>query len=101
MNVDEFFDHELDERTAVRAATRVAVRQAFASLPRVCVSSCKGGGKLVFFAARLTSGDGGRVAAVADPAPVVPSRVTACIQEVHITLGQMPCAALERALRLA
>jgi D-sedoheptulose 7-phosphate isomerase len=32
---------------------------------------------------------------------VVPSRATARIQEMHITLGQMLCAALERELGLA
>lgn len=32
---------------------------------------------------------------------VVPSRTTARIQEMHITLGQMMCGALERALGLA
>jgi D-sedoheptulose 7-phosphate isomerase len=192
MDVGEFFDHELDEHAAVLAATRVAVRQSFASLLQVCVSSCMTGGKLVFFgnggsaadaqhlateltvryhrdrrpipalalttdtsaltaigndlgfewlfarqvealcrsgdvcigistsgesinvvrgleaadrlsctAAALTGGDGGRVAAVADPALVVPSWVTARIQEMHITLGQMLCAGLERELGLA
>src|SRR5512144_2757883 len=192
MDLDSFFDHELDEHAAVLAATRAAVRQPFAWLLRLCVRACDDGGKLVFFgnggsaadaqhlateltvryqrdrppipalalttdtstltaigndlgfewlfarqvealcrpgdvcvgistsgesinvvrgleaagrlsctAAALTGGDGGRVAAVADPALVVPSRVTARIQEMHITLGQMLCAALERELGLA
>lgn len=52
-------------------------------------------------AAALTGGDGGRLMAIADPVLVVPSRVTARIQEMHITLGQMLCAALERELGLA
>jgi hypothetical protein len=101
MYVDEFFDDELDGRAAVRAATCIAVRQSFASLLQVYVRSFRAGGKLAFFAAPLTSADGGRVAAVADPALVVPSRVTARIQEMHITLGQMLCLGLERELGLA
>ena len=192
MNIDGFFDRELDEHAAVLAATRLAARQPFARLLRLCVESCNDGGKLVFFgnggsaadaqhvateltvryrrdraaipalalttdtsaltaigndlgfewlfarqvealcrpvdvcigistsgesenvvrgleagrrlgcaAAALTGGDGGRVATIADPALVVPSRVTARIQEMHITLGQMLCAALERELGLA
>lgn len=50
--------------------------------------------------AALTGGTGGRLASLADPALVVPSRVTARIQEMHILLGHMLCAALERELGL-
>lgn len=42
---------------------------------------------------------GGEVGAVADVSLVVPSNNTARIQELHITLGQMLCGALEMALR--
>ena len=51
-------------------------------------------------AAVLTGNAGGAVKAVADPVLIVPSDVTARIQEMHITLGQMLCAALERELGL-
>ena len=43
---------------------------------------------------------GGRMAAVAEPYLVVPSNTTARIQEMHITLGQMLCGALEIELQL-
>src|SRR5512143_1321528 len=56
MDLDSFFDHELDEHAAVLAATRAAVRQPFARLLRVCVRACGAGGKLVFF------GNGGSAA---------------------------------------
>jgi D-sedoheptulose 7-phosphate isomerase len=49
----------------------------------------------------LTGGDGGEAGRIADYALVVPSRVTARIQEMHITVGQMLCAALEVELGLA
>ncbi len=39
----------------------------------------------------LSGGDGGPVAAAADLAIVVPSRNTARIQEVHITIGHVLC----------
>ena len=39
--------------------------------------------------------DGGRMAKFANPYLVVPSMTTARIQEMHITLGQMLCGALE------
>ena len=49
-------------------------------------------------AAGLTGRDGGAMAGLADPLLVVPSNVTARIQEMHITLGQMLCGAIEIAL---
>jgi D-sedoheptulose 7-phosphate isomerase len=52
-------------------------------------------------AAGLTGGDGGAMKGLADPLIVVPSTVTARIQEMHITLGQTLCQALERELGLA
>jgi len=42
----------------------------------------------------------GDLTGLADPLLVVPSTVTARIQEMHITLGQMLCGALERELGL-
>jgi D-sedoheptulose 7-phosphate isomerase len=51
-------------------------------------------------AAGLGGRDGGRMKGLADPLLVVPSETTARIQEMHITLGQMLCGALERELGL-
>jgi len=51
-------------------------------------------------AAALTGGDGGLLVGLAEPLLIVPSTVTARIQEMHITLGHMLCSALERALGL-
>ena len=48
----------------------------------------------------FTGGTGGEAARLADLALIVPSTVTARIQEMHITLGQMLCGALERELGL-
>ncbi len=44
--------------------------------------------------------DGGKMGEVCDILLVVPSRVTAHIQEMHITLGHLLCAALEQGLGL-
>ncbi len=52
-------------------------------------------------AAALSGGDGGDLPGRADPLLIVPSRTTARIQEMHITIGQMLCGALERELGLA
>ena len=51
-------------------------------------------------AAALTGGDGGALVGLADPILIVPSETVARIQEMHIALGQVFCAALERALGL-
>jgi len=51
-------------------------------------------------AAGLGGKDGGRMGAVCDPFLVVPSDTTARIQEMHITIGQMLCGALELELGL-
>ena len=48
----------------------------------------------------LTGGDGGDMPGAADPLLIVPSSTTARIQEMHITLGQMLCGALELKLGL-
>lgn len=51
-------------------------------------------------AAGLTGKGGGAMVGLADPLLVVPSDTTARIQELHITLGQMLCLGVERALGL-
>lgn len=52
-------------------------------------------------AAGLTGASGGDMAPLCDALIRVPSTVTARIQEMHILLGQMLCAAVERELGLA
>jgi len=56
--------------------------------------------ELGLVATALGGGDGGALPQVADPVLIVPSDVTARIQEMHITLGQMLCGALEIELGL-
>ena len=51
-------------------------------------------------AAALSGKGGGDLVGLADPLLVVPSSTTARIQEMHITLGQMLCGALEIELGL-
>jgi D-sedoheptulose 7-phosphate isomerase len=52
-------------------------------------------------AAGLAGRDGGRMVGLAEPLLIVPADSTARIQELHITLGHMLCAALEAELGLA
>jgi D-sedoheptulose 7-phosphate isomerase len=46
----------------------------------------------------LTGGDGGDIAKIADIALIVPSGITARIQEAHITVGHIICELVEQAL---
>ncbi len=48
----------------------------------------------------FTGRDGGSMVGLADPLLIVPATDTARIQEMHILLGHMLCAALERELDL-
>ncbi len=50
--------------------------------------------------AAFSGGDGGDLNDLADPLLIVPSSVTARIQEMHITLGHIFCGTLERVLGL-
>ncbi len=46
----------------------------------------------------LTGGDGGDIAKLADTSLVVPSAMTARVQEAHITIGHIICELVEQAL---
>jgi D-sedoheptulose 7-phosphate isomerase len=46
----------------------------------------------------LTGGDGGDIAKLADVSLVVPSSITARIQEAHITIGHIICELIEQAV---
>lgn len=48
----------------------------------------------------LTGGAGGRMLELCDAAIVVPTEVTARIQEMHITIGHLLCKSLEEELKL-
>jgi D-sedoheptulose 7-phosphate isomerase len=62
------------------------------------LEAAKAGGLVT---AAFSGKGGGPVAALADPCLTVPSATTARIQEMHITLGQMLCGAIEHGLGLA
>lgn len=191
MDLEAFFDNEMEEHAAVARATHAGLSDAFQSLVTVCAKSLKESGKILFFgnggsaadcqhlateltvryksdrapiaalalttdtsaltaggndlgfdqifarqiralgrpgdvaigistsgespnviealnaardmgliAAGLSGKGGGRMVGLAAPLLVVPSNVTARIQEMHITLGQMLCGALEVELGL-
>ena len=51
-------------------------------------------------AAALTGGNGGALQNIADPLLKIPSSETARVQEMHIVLGHLLCAAIEQGLGL-
>jgi D-sedoheptulose 7-phosphate isomerase len=55
---------------------------------------------LGLIAAAMSGKGGGLLNGLAEPLLIVPSNTTSRIQEMHITLGQMLCGALEKALGL-
>ncbi len=56
--------------------------------------------KMGMVSAALSGNSGGRLHNIADPLLIVPSATTSRIQEMHITLGQMLCGAIEKGLSL-
>lgn len=65
------------------------------------IEGLKAAHRTLCVAAAFGGGDGGRLVGLAEPLLLVPSKVTARIQEMHILLGQMLCGALEIELGLA
>jgi D-sedoheptulose 7-phosphate isomerase len=62
------------------------------------VAGIKQAKKMGFKTVALTGGDGGELAKIADVALMVPSSVTARIQEAHITIGHVICELVEQEL---
>ena len=83
----ERLQQELEEQRAVRAGQAAAL-EASEARERGLVT------------AALTGRGGGELPPLADHCLIVPSAVTARIQEMHIMLGQMLCEALEIELGL-
>ena len=59
------------------------------------VKGIEEGNELGLFTVALTGGDGGEMAAKSDARIIVPSKVTARIQEAHICIGHIICELVE------
>ncbi|NKB57194.1 MAG: SIS domain-containing protein [Alphaproteobacteria bacterium] len=64
------------------------------------IAGLKEARRMGVIATALGGRDGGDMVALADPIIIVPDQASARIQEMHITLGQMLCGALEIRLGL-
>ena len=95
------FEHLFERQIeALGAAGDVAIGISTSGKSRNVLLALQAARKKDMVAAAFGGGDGGELVGVADPLLIVPSAVTARIQEMHITLGQMLCGALELELGL-
>ena len=95
------FDHLFARQIhALGRAGDVAIGITTSGRSRNVVLALTAARELGMVAAALSGKDGGALPGLADPLLIVPSETTARIQEMHITLGQMYCGALEQGLGL-
>ena len=97
LGFERVFEHQLE---ALGRPGDVAVGISTSGRSKNVVRALEAARRMGLVAAALTGADGGDLRGLADPLLRVPSTTTARIQEMHITLGQMLCAALERELGL-
>ena len=80
MEFAAFLDGQIAEHAEVLGRTGAALRAPFQKLVEACLASLAVGGKMV---------------GLADPLLIVPSTVTARIQEMHILIGHALCDQVE------
>lgn len=97
LGFDQLFARQL---RALGRAGDVAVGISTSGRSRNVILALRAAREMGLVPAALSGGDGGDLKGLADPLLIVPSTTTARIQEMHITLGQMLCGAVERALGL-
>lgn len=97
MGFDHVFSRQLEALgKAGDIAIGISTSGNSANVLKALESARASGIKTIGFSGR----DGGQMAQYCDVLLVVPSNTTARIQEMHITLGQMLCGALEQKLGL-
>lgn len=97
MGFDELFARQV---SAIGRKGDLAIGISTSGRSRNVIRGLEAARELGIRAAALGGGDGGFLNNLADPLVLVPSTITARIQEMHITLGQMLCSALEQAAGL-
>jgi len=97
LGFDQLFARQV---RALGRAGDVAVGISTSGRSRNVILALQAAREMALVPAALSGGDGGDLKGLAAPLLIVPSTTTARIQEMHITLGQMLCGALEQALGL-
>ena len=83
---------------ALGAKNDVAIGISTSGKAKNVIAAIRQATKMGLKTAILTGGDGGELAKQADVSLIVPSSVTARIQEAHITVGHIICELVEDAL---
>jgi D-sedoheptulose 7-phosphate isomerase len=95
------FDHLFARQiAAIGRAGDIAIGISTSGRSANVLNALKTAKKMDIMTAGFTGGEGGKMNPLCDVMLCVPSKTTARIQEMHITLGQMLCGALERKLGL-
>ncbi|HTK84979.1 MAG TPA: D-sedoheptulose 7-phosphate isomerase [Patescibacteria group bacterium] len=97
MGFDKLFSRQVE---ALGREGDIAVGISTSGNSKNVLEGLKTARKLGLITVGLGGRDGGKMQDVCDILLVVPSNTTARIQEMHITLGQMLCGALEQRLEL-
>ncbi len=98
LGFEQLFARQLQ---AVGVPGDVAIGISTSGRSRNVILALEAAREIGIVAAGFGGGDGGDMKGLAEPLLIVPSSSTARIQEMHITLGQMLCGALEHALGVA
>jgi len=93
---DYGFNHVFSRQVEAlaRAGDVVAAISTSGNSPNI-LAAVETAKKMGIIAIGLTGGSGGKLASIVDYAFIVPSKDTARIQEVHITLGHVICQVVE------
>lgn len=83
---------------ALGSKNDVAIGISTSGKAKNVASAIKQAKKMGMKAIALTGGDGGELSKLADLSLIVPSSVTARIQEAHITIGHIICELIEQSL---
>ena len=98
---DYGFDHVFERQLAgLGLPGDVAIGISTSGNSPSVIHALKMASKMNIAATALTGGDGGALRDIADPLLRIPSSDTARIQELHIVLGHLLCAAIEQGLGL-
>lgn len=97
MGFDQLFARQID---ALGQPGDVAIGISTSGKSANVLEGLKAARKKKIMTVGFSGGSGGKMKPACDVLLCVPSRTTARIQEMHITLGQMLCGALEKKLGL-
>ncbi len=97
LGFDQLFARQI---TAICRPGDVAIGISTSGKSPNVIAGLKAARDIGMTATALGGGGGGDLPGLADPLLLIPSRTTARIQEMHITLGQILCGALEMRLGL-